>query len=214
MKFVRPIFILTIVTLSFGCKSKPDVNIVLEEYKMPQLFNDIYHNKSETIYYNKEAKVFLEFFNTGELKKISSSILDHKFGHSFVFDKEGKLKNYYFLMDSLTAKIIIERGNGKFKEKGKIFIDFIPNETNGGIKKYSLLFSKFPRENILVNISYDGINYKPVSLKVSTLMPMLLETDVYPKSEKIFLEIKANSLLMKLDDLALTKYESDTLILK
>lgn len=208
IKSLMPIFF---GILMYGCKPKNEIKPILDAYKITQdKSSQSPHKKYDTIEYNKDLKVFIEYFNKGGVKEINNSLLGQKFGHSFVFDKNSHLDKYYFLIDSATAKIIIEKRGAKFFEKSKILMDYWPYAQSDK-KKYSLIFSMFPRKNIHVALSYDGIYYKSVPLYESKLMPLLLEGDIIPDVKKVFIKVEASDLVLKLKDLQQIKNEADTL---
>jgi hypothetical protein len=81
-----------------------------------------------------------------------------------------------------------------FIEKGTPFVDHMKNESDSALSKYSLLFSQFPREDLSVSISKNGVDYTNIKLEDSKLMPLVKEADIYIDSTvfKLYLKIDAS----------------------
>lgn len=211
MSSLKKIYTLFCVVLFYCCKPRNELKNIFEAYRISQeMLQGVPHQKYDTIEYSRDSKVYIEYFNKGGVKKINSTVLNNKFGHSFTFNEKEGLEKYYFLIDSVNAKIMIEKEGENFYEKSKILMDYWPYSDTGE-KKFSLVISKFPRKQIRAQMSYDGLKYTPLLLKESKLLPLLMETDIRKVGKKIFIKLEASDLALKLNGISPSKYETDTL---
>jgi hypothetical protein len=214
----KRIFLSVFILLTLNnCKTPNDNDVILNEYKNFDTLSNILYNSHQgmidKITYNNNVTVFLEYNPQKGLEKIQSYLSNHMIGHYFSFKDNGKLKKYYYLLDSLTSCIEINfDSQKKITERGSPFIDNIENETEDTVNKYTLLFSQFPRKKLSVYISYNGVKYDTLKLTGSHWMPLLQEADIHTNNKTdIFLKIKASELLIGLDGLNDSRLIYDTI---
>ncbi|MDQ6755387.1 MAG: hypothetical protein M3004_00475 [Bacteroidota bacterium] len=200
----RNILVLIIACfLLFGCKGEKDNERILKQYID---FDSLQQSKDQAKLDSmviKNCKTFFEYNKEGSLTKIKSTLDNRQYGHFFQFTDLGIMKNYFFLIgDSIhnSLEIVKNLSSENCIEKGTPFVDYMENETDSVHKKYSLLFSQFPRKNLSVSLSTNGRNYSNIILHNSALMPLLKEADIFfsRSINKIFLKIDANELNIRL----------------
>lgn len=203
--------------LLFSCKSEKDSELIFKEFIH---FDTLQKNndqvKLDSIAFNKNFITFFGYNKEGSLTKIKSTLDNRQYGHFFKFNDLGIMRNYFFLIgDSLHNSLeIVKNGSSEnYIEKGTPFVDYMENETDSTNKKYSLLFSQFPRKNLSVSLSTTGHNYSNIILHKSVLMPLLKETDIFlsRNTNKVFLKIDANQLNIRLKGLSDKQIFYDTI---
>lgn len=175
--------------------------------------------KFDTIIFKNYSTVYFKYNTSNKLLKIRASLDSTQYGHFFEFEKNGDIKNYYYLIgDDLHSSLEIrkDQDSKKYIERGSPFVDYMRNAPDSGIGKYSLLFSTFPRTNLQISFSLDGKDYRSLSLHKSRIMPFLYEVDipVDKSSNKVFLRIIASKLFLPLSGLRDSSLFHDTLTIK
>ena len=212
--------LVSFIYLAQSCKSKNDNEKVYLEYTH---FDSSYSNNSskkfDTIVFKNFSTIYFIYNNTNDLVKIKARLDSIRYGHFFEFEDQGELKNYYYLVgDDLhnSSEIKSDQGLKRYVEKGSPFVDYMKNSADSGIKKYSLIFSTFPRKNLQVSYSLNGKDYQPVELHKSRIMPLLKEADIAvdENSKKLFFKITASELFLELTEIKDSRMFYDTLIVR
>lgn len=203
-------YLILLIALLSSCQtSKKHSNIIFEKFKEFDANKNI-RNSGEIIGTpdNSIADIKDEYYSNKKLFKISTFLLDRPYGHYFVFRPSGELSKYFFgAGDSIhsTYEISYNFKNQSLQEMGCAYVDYMENvNADTSLKKYSLLFSYFPRQKLEISISSDSINFKAVQLHNSNFMPLLGEYDYEAKKgEKyIYLKVSASNPLIELQGLS------------
>lgn len=199
-----------------GSHKKENEAIVLEFKKFADIKS---RSELDSIQLSRNCVSFFKYGKEDKLLKIKISLLNKQYGHYFEFTETGDLSRYYYLLDSTHDHIEIKTDSSlhEYSELGTPFVDYMENISDSlDKKKYSLLFSEFPRKNLIVYLSKDGQRFDKIDLHASKIMPLLKEADIYcgPGTKKIYLKIDANNLILKLSGLSDSKSFLKTIILE
>ena len=212
---VAGLFFISSMLFLVKCSRDAESSIIFKEFIQ---FSSIIPNgnsRSDSLD-NKKYLPLFKYDSIGNLAVIKSTLFGSLFGHYFKF-KNGKLNAYSFIIDSVHNKLQITKDSiaNKYEERGTPYIDYIKYISENSNKKYSFLFSKFPRRNLTVYVSFNGTDFSPVTLHESKIMPLLYETDIECNNNfnKIYLKIIASNLFFHIDGLEDRKAFAQTIIL-
>lgn len=197
------VFILAFLFLS--CKEKKDNEVIYSEFvNFDSLHNGNKRLKLDYIVFNKNLSVFFGYNKDENLIRIRVTLNKRQYGPYFKFDASGTFERYYYMLgDSLHNSLQIEKDSllNKYIEKGNQFVDYMANTDDSSIKKYSLMFSEFPRKKLDVSLSLNGLEYNKIGLHNSKLIPLVKEANVNVQkyTKIIFLKIVASEPYFKIN---------------
>ena len=167
---------------------------------------------------NKNFVTFFDYTINNKLVRIKGKLDNIAYGHLFTFDSIGHLTKYSYLVgDGAHNSYEIEKSflEDNYTELGSPFVDYMLNKgiSYNSKKKYSFLFSSFPRKILKISFSTNGRNYDTSNLYQSKIMPLLMEMDLYcnPGDTKVFFKIETEKPTLMLNT---TKVFYDTINLK
>ncbi|SFD83923.1 hypothetical protein SAMN05518672_103449 [Chitinophaga sp. CF118] len=172
---------------------------------------------SDSLYYHKKGYMAVMKRNRhSTLREINGYALGKFYGHYFKFDFFGVLDDYKYIVDGshYTYRVFYNVEDSSYSERGFPSVDQmrVLSESNKDSTEILFLFTKFPRQNIQVLYSIDGISYAKVANKKSDLMPFLdqgaLKISVNVK--KVFFKIETSNLIYKWPGLEEKKIFLDT----
>ena len=96
---IKQIFLATFILINLNsCGVSNDKDAILNEYENFDSTSKIHDNYqkqiTDTVYFDNNLRIFLEYSNEKKLKKIKSFLANHMIGHYFEFNDNGDLKKY------------------------------------------------------------------------------------------------------------------------
>jgi hypothetical protein len=153
------------------------------------------------------------------LQEIKGYALNSVYGHCFKFDFYGVLDNYKFIVDGshFTYSLYYSIKDSLYKERGCPSVDYmrvLQGKTKDSLN-FLFLFTKFPRQNIEVFYSINGVKYNKLKNEKSNLMPFLDEGELKMtlNTKRIFFRIETSNLIHKWPGLDNEKTFFDTTVI-
>lgn len=164
----------------------------------------------------------IEYYSSGKALSVSGELLGRNYGHYFIMTPRKTLDSYVFNVgDGAHNSYSIKLGKDeKYTEFGSPFVDYMRDQSctglNDSLKCLYLLFSSFPRKKLKASASFDNVDYKPLDLKLSKVMPFLWECKLLipVNMEKIHYKIEGKNLVINLAGISSVKYFRDSINLE
>jgi hypothetical protein len=153
---------------------------------------EYYPNPNKTLYvilskwYNAPIETFFYYHDLDKKKvsRIKTYMIDSLYGHYFEFYENGNLMQYCYYTGLGNQYSYLKRysEDGSLEiEEGNPYVDYIENNN----KELELHFSTVFFDSLVVELSTNSICSQKISLKKSSLLPMLLESKI-PKTDNLF----------------------------
>jgi hypothetical protein len=120
----------------------------------------------------------ISYYSPREVLSIKGSLLEKNYGCNFFFLPKGELFDFKYRLtdDEYSYQVKLERGT--YLENGTPLVDYWAAR---GYKKIDTMtyaelhFCYFPRKEINVQYSLDGVAYQPFPIKKSKLLPFVMK---------------------------------------
>jgi hypothetical protein len=212
---------LILVLLISSCRSEATYKTIIKEYVND---SDSTHKSSsyqDSLYYYKKSYVVgFTYNNASIIRKIDGQLTNRPYGHYFEFDNYGTLESYKFRLDNnrYSYQISYDIDSSRYLETGNPFVDYWKDESKATDSTINILcfFSKFPRREINIFVSINGVDYNKVASQKSKLMPFLEEVELSLPihQENVFFKIESDNLIYNWKNLIVKRYFTDTLSFK
>lgn len=222
MKLFSLCFLFLISFLS-GCNERVKDNqtddwLVTQEYLQQTEVIQQSKTKSTYLYKSTDGKyfVYFEYYPSGKISNIHGTLLDLNFGCSFQFAVDGHTEDFHFDSgDGEHATYVINKEKDLYSEQGDAFVNYITIKPTAldSLRAYDILFSTFPRKNIVVNYSLDGIRFSQLPLTKSELLPLVDvgRLSIRKAQKQVILKINCDHLLFDLNGLPDSRASLDTI---
>jgi hypothetical protein len=211
------IFIVILLLVAFSkCKTALPEKTISNEYVINcdsihkgEMYDSLYYHKNNYI-------AIMERNRHSTLREIKGYAIGKLYGHDFKFNYFGVLNDYKFIVDGshFTYRVVYNIKDSSYTEVGFPSVDQMRDvsENDKDSSKISFLFTRFPRQNIQVLYSIDGISYAKVVNEKSALMPLLdqVALKIPLNVKRVFFKIEASNLTYKWPGLEEKKIYIDT----
>jgi hypothetical protein len=175
------------------------------------------------IFFKENRNIYtvnIAYYSPKKVLYIKGYLLEKNYACNFSFLPKGELYEFNFILgDNIhySYKILLDKE--RYYEEGSPLVDYWPSKnyiTSDTLESAEIHFSYFPRKNIDVQYSIDGINYQPFVIEKCNLLPFIMKGEIFKpkKNQPIYFITEASNPILDLTGLIPTRRFYDTLRLQ